>query len=256
MLVSITIPVYNDSEGLKKSLESLILQSYEEWEAIVVDDGSNKSLLETVTHFKDSRIIFYRLKKNQGRPIARQKTFELMNGFYCGFLDAGDCYEKNFIRDAIELFKKESLIGVSQSMKVIYRSILYESTYTNSVIDIKSEDFNKISFASTIFISSFCKKYQFDSKLKYSQDRHFLNSLASNYQGKIGLIDSKSYIYCQGDNMKLKTTFLKYYYDSIRLLKEKKYIKSIIGFNKTIFISIIHLTLGYEKLLEMRFKKK
>ena len=59
MLISVTIPVYNNPNGLVLSLISLISQEYSNWEAIVVDDGSDISLIDLIRDFNDKRIIFH-----------------------------------------------------------------------------------------------------------------------------------------------------------------------------------------------------
>lgn len=255
MLVSVTIPVYNNLEGLKKSLKSVLSQTYANWEAIVVDDGSKENHKKIVDEFNDSRIRFYRLEKNRGRPIARQKTFEMMRGEYCAFLDAGDCYEKDFVKNAISFFTDDDLLAVSQTMKIIYKNQEYYTYYKEGIIDVKSPIYQRIGFASTIFKASICKNYIFNPALKYSQDRHFLNFISNHNSGKIRLTNTKGYIYNQGDEMKVSITFKKYYYDGLRLFKEKQYLNSILSFFKAISMTIIHFIFGYEKLLKIRFKK-
>src|SRR5690606_40815316 len=130
-----------------------------------------------------------------------------MKGELCGFLDAGDTLERNYIQDAVTLFKNNDLIGVSQTMKIIFKNKIYYTSYKEKFIDITSSSFNQIGFASTIFLSHICKSYTFDPTLKYSQDRHFLNYLAINYHGTLGLINSRSYVYNQVNEMKVRTTF-------------------------------------------------
>ena len=255
MLVSITIPVYNDPEGLKKSLKSLIDQSYTNWEAIIIDDGSNVNLQNVINSLSDNRFIFYRFNANKGRPYARQKSFELLKGDYCAFLDAGDQFEKNFLLRTIEVFKNEPLLAVSQSMKITYKDLIYFSDYNEEIFSLDNTKFNKISFASTVFKSEVCAKYLFNKKLKYSQDKHFLNYVSSNFNGKIKLLNTFNYIYNQGNNMNPNTTYKKYYYDFLRIFDQKKYFNSFIALLKIPFYYMIHIFFGYEKILMLRYKK-
>lgn len=255
-LVSITIPVYNDGEGLRKSLLSLKEQTYDNWEAIVVDDGSILSLHEIINEFKDKRIKFFRFDKNFGRPTARQKTLEIANGEFIGFLDAGDSYVPDFIQNAINVFLKYDVLAVSQSIVIKYQMEYYYSNYPNKIINIKSNDYQLMSFASTIFKSNICKNHKFNMKLKYSQDRHFLNDLALSSAGDIYLMNSYGYIYDQGSDMKLRTTWRKYYYDIIRLLSDNKIFGSLLLLMKMFFMTTVHLLFGYKKVLSIRFKRK
>lgn len=257
MLVSVTIPVYNSRDGLKVSLDSLLKQTYQNWEAVIVDDGSMVSVEDIVEAYKDNRIRSHRFAVNQGRPAARQKTFMMMKGQYCAFLDAGDCFTPDYLKNAIELFLKyDNLLGVSQSMLIKYKELVFSTNYGNIEINIKDPEFDKISFASTIFRSEVCKEYVFDSKLKYSQDRQFLDYISSNYSGNIFTLNSHGYIYNQGSNMKVSTTFFKYYYDALRLFLDGKNLGSIKSLNKAICMPIVQMLFGYEKLLMMRYKKE
>jgi len=256
MLISITIPVYNDAEGLKVSLNSLIKQTYTNWEAIIVDDGSITNVEHIVKEFKDDRLKFYRLEKNMGRPIARQKTFKHIQGQYIGFLDAGDTYTIDFLSNIIRVLKVSNILGVSQSMTVNYKNISYLSNYQDECIDIASTKYNHISFASTVFKSEVCKDYKFDPTLRFSQDRHFLDFISVNFKGEICLINSHSYNYNQGDKMKVSTLFKKYYFSAKRLFNERKYIKATRTLMKMIVFPLIQIVFGYEVILNLRYEKQ
>lgn len=258
MKVSITLPVYNNLRGLELSLQSVILQTYTNWEVVVVDDGSIESHKKVVDKFEDKRIRFFRFEKNKGRAAARQKTFEMIQGEYCAFLDAGDSYEKDFIKNAMNLFAKNNkLLGVSQTMKIIYKDNLYFSRMnTSSLIDIKSNMFQEVSFASTIINADLCKNYKFKISLRHSEDRHFFNNLSKNYDGQIFLINTNSYIYnLNGENAMISTTMKKYYYFCLLLFYEGKYFQGVKAFFKMLIGTSYHILFGYEKLLERRYKK-
>lgn len=257
MLVSITMPVYNNLKGLDISLQSIISQTYTNWEVIVVDDGSIENHKKVVEKFDDDRIHFFRLNKNEGRSVARQKTFSSIKGQFCAFLDAGDCYEKDFLKNAIECFYKGDFLAVSQTMKIVYRNKIYRSRLNESkIINIKSFEYQDIAFAPTVIKAELCKNYVFNLPLRYSEDRFFLNYLSSNYNGKIVILNTFSYIYNQGsDNIKISTTFKKYYYDSIRLYREKKKLRALVRFFQAFLGSVYHLIFGYEAILKKRYKK-
>lgn len=259
MLVSVTIPVYNNLEGLKSSLQTVMEQTYPNWEAIVVDDGSLENHKSIVDAFNDNRIRFFRFEKNQGRAIARQKTLEMIQGEYCAFLDAGDFYEKTFLENAVNiLLKNNHLIGVTQAMKIVYQSKVYYSSFDeDKCIDIKSNYFQKIPFASTVIRGDICKKNSFDPSLRFSEDRHFLNSLAAKNTGKILIINTIGYIYNQREeNARISTTIRKYSYDCLRLLKEKKYILAGACVFYGLLATLFHSIFGYDKVLRKRYKKQ
>ena len=89
-LVSVMMPVYNASASIPRALASLFAQSYEEWECIVVDDGSTDGSADVVTRCRDSRVRCVRLPENRGRAVARQTALDVANGRYLAFLDADD----------------------------------------------------------------------------------------------------------------------------------------------------------------------
>lgn len=256
MLISVTTPVYNDNEGLRRSLTSLINQTYSNWEVIVVDDGSRVSAQEVINDFEDLRIKFFRFDQNQGRPLARQKTFELMNGDICAFLDAGDSYHHDFLELVATSFKKNSVItAVSQSVIVKFRDNLYISKhFEEGTFDITSEVFNRCVFAATAFRSYVCRGYSFQQGLRYSQDRHFLNYVSTNYKGRLETINSLGYLYDQGENMSVFTTIRKYYFASKRFWTERKYKSYFRTIVVGVFIFSVQILFGYRKVLSLRFK--
>ena len=87
-LVSVVMPTYNRADFLPEAIESVIAQSYEYWQLIIIDDGSTddtKSLI--ASYLQDSRILYY-YQKNQGQSVARQKALTLADGEFVAFLDS------------------------------------------------------------------------------------------------------------------------------------------------------------------------
>ncbi|CAE6880862.1 glycosyltransferase family 2 protein [Vibrio alginolyticus] len=92
--VSIVMPTYNVSEFLEETVNSVINQSYSNWELIVVDDCSNDDTPELIKKLAevDSRIRYYLSSKNQGAGITRNKALSLATGQYIAFLDSDDLW--------------------------------------------------------------------------------------------------------------------------------------------------------------------
>ncbi len=89
--ISIIIPLYNAEKYISLTLDSVISQTYQEWECIVVDDGSHDSSAEIVKEYirKDSRISYVK-QKNAGPSKARNNGLNRAKGDYIQFLDADD----------------------------------------------------------------------------------------------------------------------------------------------------------------------
>lgn len=93
-LVSIIMPAYNCEKLVGTTIESVINQSYRNWELIVVDDCSQDNTYKIIKEYmkKDKRIKLYRLEKNSGPAIARNKAIEKAKGKYLAFLDSDDIW--------------------------------------------------------------------------------------------------------------------------------------------------------------------
>ncbi len=94
--VSVIIPVYNIEDYLKEALDSLCLQTYNNFEAICVDDGSTDGSLKILNEYaqKDSRFVVIS-QDNQGQGISRNKAIDMASGEYILFLDPDDWIEVN-----------------------------------------------------------------------------------------------------------------------------------------------------------------
>jgi glycosyltransferase involved in cell wall biosynthesis len=89
--VSVIIPAYNYGRFLGEAIQSVLDQTFQDWELIVVDDGSTDNTREVVTAFADPRI-HYVYQQNQGNPAARNAALKLVTGEYVAFLDADDVW--------------------------------------------------------------------------------------------------------------------------------------------------------------------
>ena len=105
--VSIIIPVYNAEKFLRLCIESVIAQTFEDWEAILVNDGSKDSSLAICEEYatKDKRISLID-KQNGGPSSARNMGIREAQGEYVFFLDADDTINPNCIEDLYSLAKK------------------------------------------------------------------------------------------------------------------------------------------------------
>lgn len=93
-LVSIIMPAYNCGNFIGITLDSVINQSYNNWEVIVVDDCSTDNTADVVQEYitKENRIKYHKLEKNSGAAVARNKAIDLATGKYMAFLDSDDVW--------------------------------------------------------------------------------------------------------------------------------------------------------------------
>jgi len=89
--VSVITPVYNAEEFLRETIESVLNQTYEDFEYLLIDDCSTDSSAEIVKSYKeDSRIKYIKLKENSGAAVARNTGLENAEGRYIAFIDSDD----------------------------------------------------------------------------------------------------------------------------------------------------------------------
>ena len=86
--VQVVIPVYNSAKYIRRCLDSLIGQTYAEWNAIIIDDSSSDNSVEIIKEYqqKDNRITLYALEKNQGVSKVRNLALEKLSEKYTAFL--------------------------------------------------------------------------------------------------------------------------------------------------------------------------
>ena len=95
-MISIIIPVYNAEHTLQRCVDSVLAQTYTDFELILVDDGSNDSTAVLYNMFKDNRIRVYR-KVNGGVSSARNMGLDKAKGDYVCFIDADDYVECDYL---------------------------------------------------------------------------------------------------------------------------------------------------------------
>lgn len=105
MKISVIIPCYNQANFLPEALTSLIKQSYTNWEAVVIDDGSRDNVADVVRKTFDERIIYVR-QQNKGLPAARNKGLSIISGDLIKFLDADDMLHPLTFEGQVEGLKK------------------------------------------------------------------------------------------------------------------------------------------------------
>lgn len=109
-LVSIIIPTFNRENLIKETLESVLSQSYFNWECIIVDDGSIDKTVEVIIEFikNDSRFILYTLE-HRGVSYARNYALSKISGEFIQFLDSDDLLHENKIKDSLDVLPTSQL---------------------------------------------------------------------------------------------------------------------------------------------------
>src|SRR3954465_7326609 len=88
-LITVIMPAYNAESYISDAIRSVMSQSYENWELLVVDDGSDDKTAEIITSFTDHRIRYFR-QVNKGVSAARNLALTQLRGDYFCFFDSDD----------------------------------------------------------------------------------------------------------------------------------------------------------------------
>lgn len=106
-LVSIIMPSYNTAEFIEESINSVINQTYTNWELIIVDDCSTDGSEEIIKKFtQDERIKFYKNERNSGAAISRNYALREAKGKWIAFLDSDDLWHPEKLEKQLNFMRK------------------------------------------------------------------------------------------------------------------------------------------------------
>lgn len=151
-MVSVIVPCYNQAIYLPEALNSLLAQTYQCWEAIVVNDGSPDETEKVALEYtrKDSRIK-YVFKENGGLSSARNKGIELAQGEFILPLDADDIIHPEYMEKAMEAFEDNPFLKL-----VFCRGVFFG--VKNKVWNLRYEGYEELLQRNHIFCSAFFRR--------------------------------------------------------------------------------------------------
>jgi glycosyltransferase involved in cell wall biosynthesis len=184
--VSICIPTYNRKKYLKETLESILAQTYKDYEIIVVDDGSTDGTEDMI---KQLRVpITYQWQENGGDAAARNKLIELARGKYISFIDSDDLLFPDAIEQLVKVMETEaedvvaygSYVRIDQDGNVYGRCKrkLYSGNITNHLFQTII-----VHSCGSMFPRKMLKDaVSFDTSLKVCSDYDLWLSLSTKYR--------------------------------------------------------------------------
>ena len=231
-LVSIIIPCYNAENYIKKTIDSVLCQTYQNFEIIIVNDGSTDSSSKIIKTVKDGRIHLVE-QKNKGVSYSRNNGIYLAKGEFIVFLDADDLLDPSFLEKRVFRLSKSAAIACASSViliddkgnKIAKNKNYFAANKTSQILEFNDEIVTCPS--SYLFKAEFLKKndFTFNKNLQSSADKYFLLEVLK--QGEIELInDSPVYYRILNESMshKITTTLLK---DQIGFYNEiKKFLEN------------------------------
>jgi glycosyltransferase involved in cell wall biosynthesis len=202
-LVSVIIPLYNRQSTIQACITSILEQTFQDFEIIVVDDGSSDSSIEMVREIKDERLRLYCNFNNSGAQAARNRGISESMGDWIAFLDSDDKYLPHSLSSRLDVAtsqgvgvvhsdclvekkktKKAKLLGIPPWQNNIYEQILRRPGPVYQALFVRKECLINIGFL--------------DEKIKAFQEWDTMIRLAKN--NRFGYVFQPTFIYNRTGN--------------------------------------------------------
>jgi glycosyltransferase involved in cell wall biosynthesis len=194
---SVIIPTYNRISLLQNAVKSVINQSFDNWQLIIIDDGSTDSTPDFLNSLHDPRIKVFTQKKAE-RSTARNKGIEFSDGMYICFLDDDDEYTENHLSQFYHYYKNSGYPDLILRSGYVKKN---ENKFHPALQYHKSKHKNPVRFAAfhmcgvwTLCIPrQFLNEDKFHPDFPHWQDTHLILRLFAKY--KMEQLNENSYIY-------------------------------------------------------------
>lgn len=185
-MISIIIPLYNKEKAIAQCIQSVIQQTYTDWELIIVDDGSTDSSASKVKPFLEDSRIHYIYKENGGVSSARNKGIDLAQGEWSIYLDADDYFLPNALCTLLNIAIKYKL-DISSGNFFLQKGNKKEKVCYGKERVIKN-NFRALYFQSygpragnTLFKTFILKQHKFNETLiRYEDAESIFNIIRTN----------------------------------------------------------------------------
>lgn len=260
-LVSILMPAYNAAATIELAIASLTAQSYQNWECIIVDDGSTDNTIEIINKIIEKRVKIYKLEKNYGRGVARKKSLAMANGKYITMLDADDwLYPDKIFKQVKFLEDNPDVCLHSMGMAIVSNGELHSVRRSDQLVVDRLRVLKKtsIAHAPSMIRRSCIGEKTYNKNLKFSQDQDFIRRV---------LIDKKyvispevGYCYTEFESVGIAKIVKSYFYSSISFFKNrsifgyKSILYSFLELMKIPYILILYFIRGQRYLISSRSK--
>lgn len=210
--ISVIVPVHNTEKYLKKSIDSLINQTLDDIEIILIDDASTDNSLEIMKAYQrlhPKKIKIITSKENIGPAGARNLGLEIATGRYIGFLDSDDYVSPTMYDKMVTACEKTSSELARTNRKIVFRTIDFtflgrQCTYEDKIINQKTDPRFLVNeppcVTNKIFKSSLLENSRFPEKLKWEDYPFAIDMMIKANQ--IASVSGYNYFY----NMHINST--------------------------------------------------
>lgn len=170
--ISVIMPVYNSEKYLSEAIDSILNQTYEDFEFIIIDDGSTDSSQEIVRSYTDPRIRFYINEHNMGVAATLNRGLDLATGEYIARMDSDDISLPERFEKQAKFLNQKSNIGILGSWTIVFGDEIYEKEFHNSTKyqETKAELFfnNAVGHSTVMLRKSILDHYNLKYELEYN----------------------------------------------------------------------------------------
>jgi glycosyltransferase involved in cell wall biosynthesis len=229
---SVIIPTYNRADLIATAINSVLEQTFTDYEIIIIDDASKDNTQQVVNNFSDSRIRYYINEVNLERSRTRNKAIDLSEGKYITFLDSDDFYLDNHLQNFHdEIIATKLDVGMFFCNKKILDNTILSSAYFKPFTENAVEYFLMIPVMplQVCVSKQILMKHRFNPKIHINEDSLLWMEIASEYP--IHPTEKETCVYLTHENNSInvqKNNVFKNRLESIELaLKNPKIKKNI-----------------------------
>lgn len=184
--ITVLMPVHNAEEHIREAIESILVQTFNDFEFLIVDDGSTDSTRDIVRTYNDPRIKLVKNTKNRGTVHVLNQGIELARGKYIARMDADDISLPKRLEKQFAFMERNPSIGISGSaMRLIKKGKLKNTRKqpcTNEELKIQLL-FGTCFFHPTVILrTDLAKTHPYPDNLVYTQDYNYWTNLADKTQ--------------------------------------------------------------------------
>ena len=174
-MVSIVMPTYNAVKYIQGAVESVLRQTYTDWELLIVDDGSTDGTEQMIQNLikMDERVKLVKNRENIGVAETRNRGVELAKGEWIAFLDSDDIWHPNKLQEQLELYQRNGMPFIftgSGFMDESGKLLNYELSVPQIIGYRELLKQNVISCSSVLIKKELAKKYPMEHSEKMHED--------------------------------------------------------------------------------------
>ena len=271
-LISVIVPVYNSEKYLKECINSILHQTYENIEIIIINDGStdNSLLISQELQKEDKRIKIIN-QKNSGVSYSRNKGIQEATGEYIMFVDSDDFIVQNYIELMYKEITKNNYDACISGMTFCdkNRKIIKKEMFVKNNIELNFKEIIP-SFVNTLYFCSSCKtlikrKKIIENCIKFKEDLSFGEDLRFSFDvirscKRIGYLSECGYFYRQnGESITHENdikTIKKYLRDSLEVyMYIEKFINEPILISNRLFTKLNYALRKVTTLSKINYQK-